>query len=267
MNCAIYNFNRNDFSDISRVTEVIYPYDKFSLEEKLKMTEENSELFYVFDIRSIENVELEELKDLSLLRKNVKFMTDFRRDLINTDLPFFYSFNAIYVDNLDKLKGICKRGVTDAYVTGMLGFQMKNAKDLADRYGVRIRMIPNIAQRSEFTFDNTREYSNVTAFWVRPEDLELYSNYVDTIEFMSMDEKQAVYYDIYMNDRKWRGNLGILIAGLGDIDNRTIPLTDFTLPRLNCEKKCILGLCHKCKKYKFLSKMMVDHNIEIDIED
>lgn len=264
MYCTIRNFNPYDFNeDISDIKEFILPY-KNDLIQILNETKEEDKTF-VYDLSGFDTSQdeiISNLKDLSKVRDNIKFIIkDVDAEL--EGVRFFFPYGYANAESLDMLNVLCEKGVSDVYVSGELGFQMKNARDIADRYGVKLRMVPNIAQISGFTFAHTQKDGNLTAFWVRPEDLDLYEPYIDVVEFMCIDEKQKVFYEIYFQDRRWIGNVDTIIAGVEDVSNRGL-ISLFTEARLNCGKKCLLDRCHNCHRLKAASKLITENKLKVE---
>lgn len=106
---------------------------------------------------------------------------------------------------------------------------------------VKIRHTPNIAYN-----DNLPHLNGVSGTWIRPEDLVLYEDYIDVIEFEDCDrDKEQTLYDIYMIQKKWNTRLDLLITNFnyGGI-NRMVPL-DVAYHRLECRQRCEEGA--KCR--------------------
>lgn len=263
MYCAIRNFDSYNFSgDTSTIKEYIMPY-KGDLLEVLEETKD-TDINYVYDLDGYDVTDelIADLKNLVAARDNIRFTTKNPYFKIE-GIPFFYSFGALNAENLDMLKVLCEKGVSDAYVSGELAFNMKNAKQLADRFGVKLRLVPNVAQVSGFTFSHIQEDGNLTAFWVRPEDLDLYEPYVDVIEFVCDDIKQEVFHEIYFQESKWSGTIDTIVVGVNGVNNRGL-ISLFTEARLNCGKKCLMDKCHNCHRLNAASKLIVENNLEVE---
>jgi len=61
-------------------------------------------------------------------------------------------------------------------------------------------------------------------FFIRPEDFELYSNYVDVFKFTASSANEInLLYEIYTKDKKWFGKLSEIIKNYtSDEDSRFI---------------------------------------------
>ena len=114
--------------------------------------------------------------------------------------------------------------------------------------GVKVRHVPNVAYS-----DGLPRPDGVTGTWIRPEDLDYYEGWISVIEFEDADrEKEAELFNIYMVQREWPTDLGLLITNLNHIGvNRMIP-PDFVSHRLTCQQRCEgAGKCQIC--YRTLS--------------
>lgn len=145
-----------------------------------------------------------------------------------------------------------------------LFFQMTNVKS----YGIKIRAIPNLAYN-----DALPHQDGICGQWIRPEDLNgCYAEYIDTIEFADCDiKKEQALYRIYMEEKTWTTDLGIIITNLNvNVTNRM--LTDALGPtRLNCNQKCLKGgHCKVCYHEFFLAntERITEYKAEVypDIE-
>jgi hypothetical protein len=167
-------------------------------------------------------------------------------------IPFFF---ADFVNNWERLYQIVENNPTDVYICEDLAFDIINVSDFLKRRGIRIRAIPNVAQSS---------WSNcptVKKFFIRPEDVQFYEEYIDTFEFFGNNDK--IYYKIYAEDKFWFGNLGELILSGSDLklDSRAV-LPYFATTRLNCNHKCLKGgFCKMCEVCENLSKTMSEKEL------
>lgn len=271
----IYSLRNNNtivYSDLTKVKEIVYNATEFSTYDLVEATKKDKGMRVVYDLSAIKEIEkvLSDIKDLPKVVDGMVFRVANLDDLdllLSKELPVFCGpNNAASADSLDKMRVLCEKGVTDVYVTGQLAFQMTEARALADRFGVYIRIIPNIAGLSGFTMAHVGVEENLTAFWVRPNDIHLYEPFVDIVEFFGLDGRQRAFYDVYEIDKNWRGELGQIIVGLYGINNKGL-IEDFTKARLNCGKKCLLDKCHSCFKYKIMGNTIAENKLEIDLEE
>ena len=260
MYCAIRNYNDYNFNgDKTHIKEYIYNYNS-DMVSLLKETKDKENIVIKMP-NSPTKAQLEYAKMFRNARTNARFMV---ADELIDELPCFFQPGVFNADSLDKLKELCEMGVTDVYVSGSLGFDLKSARIIADKYNVKIRVIPNMAQVATFgLFEGKRK--DISSFWIRPEDIHMYEDLVDVIEFIGNDKKQSTFYEIYFQSKTWKGNLAVIIAGLEDVNNIAIP-KEFTERRLDCGKKCLIDKCHSCFKYKNLADLAKEHNLEVEVE-
>lgn len=98
----------------------------------------------------------------------------------------------------------------------------------------RIRLIPNIAYDDAYIHEN-----GIAGTWIRPEDLKMYEPYAEVLEFADANlKKEQALFRIYIEDRKWPGDLNMLITNFNHKGvNRMIP-SEVTEKRLNCRQIC-----------------------------
>lgn len=152
------------------------------------------------------------------------------------DIPFFWLYA---VNSYDIVNTLIDLGVSEIRVEAPLTFDLEQLAS----FNVPIRMIVNVCYDGRMP-----RRTGVTGSYVRPEDIELYSNWVDTFEFdASSIDKEAVLLKTYLSG-KWPGNLNLLLTNLKfDVDNRGIP-TEFGEVRANCKQRCMRSHdCHWCE--------------------
>ena len=182
------------------------------------------------------------------------------------DCKFYFG---IYVNDWDRVIGFINYGVTDIFIVEGLGFELEKIAPIAHEHKVQVRVFPNIAQSSWKDTDDLRK------FWIRPEDIDFYEQYVDVCEFIDDNKKVDVLYDIYKNDKKWFGDLTEIIGGLTKtIDSRYI-VPRFVKKRVRCGRECMKGgNCQMCDRIQELSGnlekagliVMIDKEDEFDGE-
>lgn len=152
-------------------------------------------------------------------------------------IPWFFAEGASTMEELEWMLGL---GVSDVYVINDLGFHMKEVAKKCHMNETNVRIYPNVAQSQKETKEDTIKY-----FFVRPEDIELYEDYVDVCEFWGPLGKQSVLYDIY-TDGRWAGDLNSLILNTDfEIANTTV-VPYFGEARVNCCKRCESNKCDIC---------------------
>lgn len=156
-------------------------------------------------------------------------------------LPWFYGE---VVDSWDKLNGFIRQGISDVIVGNEFAFNMVSISSICKSVNVKVRVYPNVAQSNCAFVGKT-----ITQFYIRPEDISFYEDYVDVVEFYGPLEKQDVLYDIYTKGR-WLGNLKDLILGLKEDINNTIIAGCFGVLRVDCGKRCAYSnKCDVCNRF------------------
>lgn len=176
------------------------------------------------------------------------------------NIPFFCSFLAT---TWDQYIGLLDLEPTDIYIGNELCFELNKVSDIAYDSDTQIRVIPNIAQ-SSWTLGENDE--NLLSFFIRPEDVSIYDEYVDVFEFSAPIDKVLIYYNIYAKTEKWFGPLNEIIIGLNsNIDNRGL-VPAFGYYRAKCAKRCLKGQsCNICMRAQELSKTLLDKNLIVNI--
>ena len=147
------------------------------------------------------------------------------------------------VNNMYDFKTFVETGVSYVVITAPLTHKL----DKLSNYHVKLRMCPNVQILPPTAKDT------VIGSWIRPEDVDAYSDYIDTLEFWGAPKFAATSLRIYKEDKAWPDNLAILMPDLKvDIDSRTVPL-DATKIRMNCGQRCLEGsnccICHKLEAF------------------
>ena len=143
------------------------------------------------------------------------------------------------VRSFRELQGLKNMGARWAFIDAPLFFQMDQVKAI----GLPIRATANLAIREFFTYDD-----GVPGPWLRPEDVDLYDQYIDTIEFGRVDlDQERALFRIYAEQKQWPGDVGLIIQDLNYMGvNRMLP-PDFAEKRLNCGQRCQEnGSCRIC---------------------
>jgi hypothetical protein len=137
------------------------------------------------------------------------------------------------------LQGLKNLGVKWAFIDAPLFFQM----DKVQQIGLPVRVTANISMREALPYAD-----GVPGPWIRPEDVELYEPYVDTIEFSRVNlEQERALYRIYAEQKAWSGDLGMIIQDINYLGVNRMIHSDITKTRLNCGQKCQEnGYCRLC---------------------
>lgn len=152
-------------------------------------------------------------------------------------LKFYYGFPAASWDEAQALKTL---GVSYLRVAAPLFFCMPELQGL----GVPIRAVPNVAYEDYLLHED-----GVCGTWIRPEDVEAYENYIETLEFEDCDvHKEQALYRIYAEQKTWPGDLKMIISNLDYDGSNALILTEFSRNRRNCGQICMRprSSCHMC---------------------
>ena len=111
------------------------------------------------------------------------------RDMFNkTKNPFAFLFLTRTC-----LNGMIRYGVSDVYIVNEFAFYLPQIKkNCGDE--VKIRVFPNVSQST----DKLHVLPTVTSFFIRPEDIPFYEEYVDVCEFFGTVDRNEVLYKIYL---------------------------------------------------------------------
>lgn len=173
----------------------------------------------------------------------------------DSKIPFFFSN---FVTTIDQMHGLIKYNPTDMYICEELGFFLDKVSKILHDNNIKVRVLPNICQSS---FPNT---PSLKTFFIRPEDINIYSTFVDVFELVSDQERQAVLLKIYQQG-KWLGKIKEVIPSFkDDLDNRYI-LNTFGMIRSKCGKRCMyrLGSCNICDHFLNVAESLKNNNIVI----
>lgn len=166
------------------------------------------------------------------------------------------------VSTLDKLTEYKNKGVSDIYLCGELCFELDKLAKVLHEAGIRIRVCPNYVQMSG-------NINPTLGFWIRPEDIKLYSQFVDVFELVPTAAKNfSILHKIYFQDQRWFGPYSEIIAGYDGPLNGQTTIPFFGEYRVSCGKKCLKGgHCQMCFTSEQLSKSLYDKGIFISEEE
>ena len=151
--------------------------------------------------------------------------------------------------------------ICSIYIVEELAFNLKALKYLKDKYNLEYRVFPDIAQSTK----GTGNYIDpLCKFFIRPEDTEIYEDYIDVFEFYHVGEQLSVIYEVYKK-QQWLGDLNDIIIGFPEdkrISNRTIA-PYFGQMRVDCNKICLCGKCVICEEISKLADSFGEAGLEI----
>ena len=108
---------------------------------------------------------------------------------------------------------------------------------------MKIRHTPNIAYN-----DGLPRIDGVSGTWIRPEDILLYDDYIDIIEFEDCDRgKEQTLYSIYMEQHEWSTIFSLLITNFKHSGVNRLISSELTKRRMKCSQSCENGgTCTLC---------------------
>lgn len=159
-------------------------------------------------------------------------------------LPYFYRHLAT---NWETLHGLINLGVSEIYIAEALCFELDKVAEILHSRNIKVRTFPNIAQAA-WKIEN-----NLKAFYIRPEDVEIYESYIDTLEFFYCEKaEEETCYKIYAINKKWPGPLNEIIKELDSEINGSFIIPHFAEKRIRCGQKCLKGgscqMCNRCEE-------------------
>lgn len=228
--------------------------------QKITLIIHNIAQFYIMKTWEVINTIHETYPDLEFKlcfkqAGNFELIDDALQECINNiTVPYYMGSVAV---NFDQLNYLCEHGVSEVYLAEDICFDLKRAKRVCERYGVKIRAFPNVAQSCIRTGPAHKK------FFIRPEDIESYSDVIDTVEFWGELDRQEIFCRIYKNGR-WFGELKEIITDLDiEFDSRCI-VPIYAELRKSCGRKCMKGeKCTACDSILNISRKLGDMNLII----
>lgn len=243
MFCLNYYPFHKYLSDADQLKIVYHPADR-TLKDFL---EEYKDKSIVIDVsESFEQLDAKLLKELFDQYKNIKIIINFQNKehlsrAKEYQIPYFF---ANFVTTIDVLYGLMKQNPTDMYICEDLGFSLDKISKILHNNNIKVRVFPNICQSS---FSQT---PSMKTFFIRPEDIPIYSTFVDVFELVSDQERQEVIFKIYKQEQ-WFGKISDIIPTFhGELDSKYL-LGTFGIIRSKCGKRCLYkpGSCGICDRF------------------
>ncbi len=204
-----------------------------------------------------------ELKEKYNIVINLDMELEIAERLKAHGIPFFFDQ---LISDWDMLNGVLDFGVTDVYIVENLCFELDAVAAKVHSYNTKVRVFPNVAQSS------WKSTPALKKFFIRPEDIDTYEDYVDVIEFWdggleNQKHMEFVFQKVYTKSKKWSGQLKEIIYDLdSDIDSRFV-IPRFAEMRIKCGKKCQKGgKCNICGTIEDLSKTLEKAEIMVKID-
>lgn len=197
---------------------------------------------YIIDVFGLEDIPWDQIRKWNILSKfkliikmhDIKLIEKAKE--INVKYYLGYPVNTAY-----ELTALAKLGVCYARVGIPLFFQMEVTK----RIGVPLRVVPNVC----YTDGLPRE-DGIHGQWMRPEAVDLYDDFVETIEFEGVNPTQEeTLYRIYHDQKNWPGELNMIVFDFNHPAINRVVLPEVSTTRLNCGQRCETeGGCRICDR-------------------
>lgn len=175
------------------------------------------------------------------------------QDLLSRGYNAYLKFPVSDWETFSDLSSI---GVSDIYIDGPICFDINSIRKGKDN--VKIRVSPTISANASIAGRTPN------SFFIRPEDLNLYDEVIDVIDFheTNMDKEDSLF-SIYTRGT-FNYDIGHLVTGLPQINNLLIG-KDFAQPRLNCKQKCKIPgrSCHICHN----NFLIIEKSLELAKKD
>ena len=166
-------------------------------------------------------------------------------------VPYFYD---TIVKDWETLYQIMNEGVYSVYIGGDLGFDLPLIKKIYSSFDTSIRVIAN------------SNIKDIYSFFIRPEDLDLYTPYIDVIEMrfpVDKPELRDSLFNIYFKQKKWNLDMSYLTFDEIKFPNKYMEEI-FGVKRLNCHHRCMKGKqCDLCGVLVNFSNTLKEHKEEL----
>lgn len=193
--------------------------------------------------------EISEIKDYYILAKNnlILCLPDIKDEripeLVDAGIPFFWGYT---ITTFAELQALILAGASEVRIGAPLFFECDKLK----KFNIVKRVCANVAHEGYLPF-----MDGIIGSWIRPEDLSMYEDTFDIIEFADCKEnKEEALYRIYAEQKNWPGRVDIIITNITtDAYNRMIP-EEFATARKNCGQRCASGgACRICYRLLHLA--------------
>lgn len=232
--CLHYNVSKKYYDSID---EIKLPYKAIN---KIYDLFENYQFSYIIEVNSNDQeIDWYKLRELNILtrQKIILCLNDY--ELIETAKEYNIKYYIGYeVNTFYELNALIAAGVEYVRIGAPLIFECNKIQ----KHKKKIRVVPNWA------YTGIKRNNGKHGQWIRPEDVELYEDYISTLEFEeeTIAAEEAVFR-IYKLQKQWPGDMQMLIHNFDASGiNRLFP-QGITKRRLNCGQRCECGgTCRIC---------------------
>ena len=160
-------------------------------------------------------------------------------DKLFTDIPHYYNITICTWDDLMAFLNTIPN-LSDILIAESLGFELPAIAAICSASNIKVRVYPDVAQAANLNIPD------MFKFFIRPEDIEVYSKFVDVFELFHKENQETIY-DIYANQKTWQSSIKEIIIGLEE----HVPcskMLKFGDKRVDCGRKCMrltssCGIC------------------------
>ena len=103
------------------------------------------------------------------------------------DVPYYF-YDAAY--SWEDFKYFLSQGVSEIIVSGDLAFDLERVRSIADENDIALRAYVNVVQSRHPLSESDLGFKR---FFIRPEDMDYYSNFIDVYEFYGQPNKQRAH--------------------------------------------------------------------------
>ena len=253
--CMYFNKNSKYIDDVDEL--IIYYHANESEVALIPFLDSRPEQTVILQIDNFEKEqepEINKMLESAASRKNLKVglapgglapkLIDI---LLELEIPYFLTDS---VQTIEQMYQYASYGVTEVVLGAALGFQLDKVKYVADKLNLKTRINYNCGMPGDPIHLELME--PYWQFFIRPEDIDLYSQYLDTIIIPSVDPISFSdgIYKAYQ-EKKWNGKMNELFLFMPEgYDNR------FMAPvwgerRITCNRRCMYkDNCHLCETLK-----------------
>lgn len=169
-------------------------------------------------------------------------------------IKWYLTNAALTYDDIFTYKNL---GASEFFIGAQLGFDLPHCKAIADSLDMKIRSV------YAYAVEATPIYRNYWQYFIRPEDVTLYSQYIDTIELYGEPHMVNILVKAYRAE-KWNGPLNEIIPIVDQTYDSRFIIPHWGRRRINCNRKCMYGdSCTMCETIYNLSQTLEEAKIII----
>ena len=165
-------------------------------------------------------------------------------DLIAILKKGYHAYHYYPVTDWESFQVLVELGVSDIYIDGPLCFQAERVSKAAKEHNIKIRISPSVSPNI-----SPAASPAPNSFFIRPEDLEIYSPYFDIIDFQaSNQDQQDTLFSIYKKG-SFLFDFNFIVETLHEEPILCGLISkEFAKNRLNCKQICKIPgeSCHLC---------------------